>query len=177
MNFEDVHSTDFFLHIITGDEVSETYVEWLQDQRVNKYLEARFNSVTLQSQREYVARVYESTDAYLFGIFVDEKRMIGTLKIGPIDYRLKTGEIGLMIGDPNYWGKGFATRAIGLACRTFFDEGILTRITAGVYGDNIGSRKAFEKNGFTLEKTFKSNGVNIDGNLQEIFRYCKDASF
>ena len=39
---------------------------------------------------------------------------IGTIKIGHIDWKAKTADIGIMIGEKDYWNKGYATKVIKL---------------------------------------------------------------
>lgn len=173
MKFESIFSLDLSLRIITSNDVDESYVRWLQDPEVNKYLEVRLEVVNLDTQRDYVAKIYDSLDICLFGIFVEADRMIGTIKIGPIDKELRTAELGLIIGDPRFWGKGYGTKAIEMICGAFLTSGLLKVITAGVYGGNIGSRKAFEKNDFVLESSLQTSDLVIDGELQEIIRYRK----
>lgn len=173
MKFESIFSLYLYLRIITPNDVDESYIRWLQDPQVNKYLEVRLEAVNLDTQRDYVAKIYDSLDICLFGIFVEADRMIGTIKIGPIDNELNTAELGLIIGDPRFWGKGYGTEAIKMLCGAFLKSGLLKVITAGVYGGNIGSRKAFEKNGFVFESSLQTSDIVIDGQLQEIFRYWK----
>lgn len=173
MKFKTIFSADLVLRIITPQDVDMVYVRWLQNTQVNKYLEARLENISLNSQKNFVANILESTDTCLFGIFVEDNKMIGTIKIGPIDYKTKSAEIGLVIGEPDYWGKGYGTKAIEMMCESFFEKEFLTTITAGVYSGNIGSRKAFENNGFVSEKYIQNSEITINGELQQVIRYRK----
>ena len=65
-------------------------------------------------------------------------------------------DISLLIGEKEYWGKGIATQAIELISNFAFETLNLHKLKAGCYSENIGSKKAFEKVGFNLEGTLKS---------------------
>ena len=60
----------------------------------------------------------------------------------------KFAYIGLLIGDVNYWGKGFGTESIYCAANYAFDVIKLNKLTAGMYENNFGSYKSFLKMGF-----------------------------
>lgn len=173
MIFEPIHSAELSLRVITAADVGEAYVRWLNDPRVIKFLQVRRENITLLSQKEYVTKIYHSEDTCLFGIYVRENFMIGTIKVGPIDHKLKSGEIGLLIGELEYWGKGLASKSIGMLCEAFFSSGVLRKVTAGVIGENFGSKKAFEKNGFVVEELLKNHDVGADSEFQDVFRYIK----
>lgn len=65
-------------------------------------------------------------------------------------------EIGYELG-PAYWNKGYMTEAIRAALRFGFDHMELHRVEANIDPDNIGSRRAVEKVGFTHEATLREN--------------------
>ncbi|MFN7924517.1 MAG: GNAT family protein [Bryobacteraceae bacterium] len=62
--------------------------------------------------------------------------------------------IGLWIGVP-YQGKGHGTAAIGLAARYAFENLPIHRLEAMIFTGNTASRRAFEKNAFSLEGTLR----------------------
>jgi RimJ/RimL family protein N-acetyltransferase len=143
---------DVALFGLEPDDVTDEYVAWLNDPAVNRYLESRFVRHTPESTRRFVQSVLDSDDSILFGIrYVPCGRHVGNIKLGPIDRHHRRGEIGLLIGDRNVWGRGIAAGAIELAARYAFDSLGLLKVTAGCYAGNVGSRRAFEKAGFVVE--------------------------
>ena len=140
------------LFLLTPDLVGDAYVEWLNDPVVNRYLERRFAAHTLDSTREFVRAMYESSDNLLLGIRSAETGgHVGNIKIGPLNRQHGTGEIGILVGERRAWRKGIATAAIRIMCDIARDSLALRKVTAGCYASNVGSQRAFEKAGFEVE--------------------------
>lgn len=132
--------------------VTEAYCSWLNDPEVTRHLECRFQSHTPESVREYVGRLQDDTDNFLFAIFLKEgERHIGNIKLGPVNWTHHFAEVGLLIGEKDCWDQGYATEAIRLLRRFAFDELGLHRLQAGCYDTNPGSSRAFQKAGFVKE--------------------------
>jgi RimJ/RimL family protein N-acetyltransferase len=94
----------------------------------------------------------------LFGIFDKESdQHIGNIKLGPINWFHRYAEIGLIIGNKDFWGKGVATDSITLISLYAFNTLNLHKVTAGCYASNIGSKKAFLKAGFDVDGVRKSH--------------------
>ena len=83
-------------------------------------------------------------------------------------------ELGIVIGEKEFWGKGYATEAIKLMASYAFDTLNLHKITAGCYVSNEGSKRAFQKAGFEVEGIRKSHcfchGSYIDTVLLGLLR-------
>ena len=62
------------------------------------------------------------------------------------------GDLGYWLGE-HVWGRGYATEAIGLVLRHAFEDLGARSLFAWVFVGNEGSRRALEKNGFTLVRT------------------------
>lgn len=152
--------------LLPGD-VSDAYVAWLNDPEINQYLETRFSEQDRPSVEAFVASVQESAHSVLFGIRdIAQGRHVGNIKLGPIDRRHGLGEIGLMIGDRSAWGRGIGSGAIGIVTVIAERQLGLRKLTAGCYASNIGSKRAFEKIGFSVEAVrpahFLMNGATED---------------
>ena len=70
---------------------------------------------------------------------------IGTIKIGHIDWYTKTADIGIMIGDKNFWNKGIATKSIRTISNIAKKKLKLRKLVAGTPSINIGMVNAFKK--------------------------------
>ena len=153
------------LRSLTLSDVGPRYVDWLNDPEVNMFLETRHSIQTIESVEEYVVNCQTVKGEYLLAVCRRKDGVhIGNLKLGaPVNYRHKTGVISLFIGEKKHWGCGYGSEAIDLALRFGFNVLDLNKITAGCYASNVGSRKAFEKNGFRVEGIQRQQYMGVDG--------------
>lgn len=159
--------TSIYLQSIDINDVSNTYVDWLNDPQVNQYLETRFTHQNIESVTSFIRATLSKTDEYLFTIRTKDKHHIGNIKIGAINAHHGTGEISLFIGDKDSWGKGYATLAISLITYFAFSNLNLRKISAGAYKSNIASTRAFIKSGYEMDGVKKAHYISneevIDG--------------
>ncbi len=133
--------------------------------------------------RDYLPHPYTHKDADLFLQHnVDQAKptnfaiIANGEVVGGIGYILKddvykfTTEIGYWIGEA-YWGKGYATQAIGLLIRNIrLHSPLIVRVYAEVFDYNKASMRALEKNGFYLE-TIRRKGVVKNGIIRDDYIY------
>jgi len=149
------------LYNLRAKDVGETYVSWLRDPEVIRYLEVRFLPPQEIGQiRAFVEAANSSAADLLLGIFRKEDNVhIGNVKLGPIVREHARSPIGYMLGERLSWGKGYASEAIRAVSRHGLETMGLAKITAGCYETNIGSSKALLKAGFRHEATIPSDVV------------------
>ncbi len=158
-----ITSERLFFRALNKNDVSERYISWLNDPEVNRYLETRFVTQTLESCRRFVLEMERDPFSHLFGIF-DKVTLdhIGNIKLGFINTNHQSGQLSLFVGEKAYWRKGYATESIRRITQWGFDELGLDRIEAGCYDKNVGSLRAFLKVGYSVEVFFR-NSVVSDG--------------
>jgi len=156
------------LRSVTEADVSLRYLGWLQDERINQYLETRWTEQNLDSIRAYVRSQIAAVDSALLAIEFDGIH-IGNLKIGPINEHHKCADISYFIGDQAYWGRGLATAAIRRAVAYGFEDLNLHRMQAGVYAGNIASIRALEKSGFLREGLWRQQLSGPNGWEDHLF--------
>jgi len=133
-------------------DADDKYCRWMNDEQVTQYLESRFYPHSVDSIASYISQVNESSDSVLFAIVVkDENAHVGNIKIGSIDWIHRYADVGVMIGEKAYWGRGLATEAIQLVVDYAFNKLNLRRLEAGCYANNVASIRAFQKAGFIEE--------------------------
>lgn len=130
----------------------------MNDLEIHRYTEQKYTKHSLANIRKFVKKKNKSKNEFLYGIFLKKKDFkihIGNIKLGPIDFIHKTGEISYFIGEKELWGKGYATLAIKEIIKVGKKIG-LKKLKAGLYEMNIGSKKVLEKNNFKLEGKMES---------------------
>ena len=139
-----------FLKVLKLKDVSESYVNWLNDYEVMKFTEQKYFRHTLESTRTFVRQKDKSEGDLLFGIFFNGTH-IGNIKLGPIRFEHMSAEVSYFIGEKKCWGKGIASKCVETIVLFAVKELGLKKINAGYYENNIGSAKVLEKCGFVIE--------------------------
>lgn len=136
------------LEPLDPDADHSRYASWLADPEVNRFLEVRFDPPPASSLHAFVKAANDSDDTLLLGIFLASGRHIGNIKIGPVEPRHRRATLGIMIGERDQWGHGFATEAIAAATDYALARLDLDVLFAGAYDVNAGSIAAFRKAGY-----------------------------
>jgi RimJ/RimL family protein N-acetyltransferase len=138
------------VEIKIADTPHPRHKEWLEDPEVNKYLEvAKRGQVTWKQIEKYIDSCATDYTKRLFYIYY-KKNAVGTISIY-IDWVHRHGEVGLIVGEKQHWGKGIGTKAIALVKDIAFNDLNLHRLYAGVDEENKSSLAVFKKNGFVDE--------------------------
>ena len=146
-----IRGEKILLRKISLEDISEEYLSWMNDYETVKYTESRHYVHTLESLKDFVAHV-NNTRNFCFAIIdIQSEKHIGNIKIGNIHPIYQYADVGLIIGNKDFCGKGIATEAIKLCVKFAFEHLKLHRLYAGIYDINIASVKAFEKAGFVKE--------------------------
>lgn len=163
-----------YLRPFTVADITSDYLRWMSDPAVTRFLESRFTKQSITTLSEFVASVLADPSQYFFAIVLKEgDRHIGNIKLGPVNEVHRFGDIGIVLGEKDCWGYGYATEAISLMCLFAFETLNLHKVTAGCYANNEGSARAFKKAGFVLQGVHKdhylSDGKYVDRIQMEMF--------
>ncbi|NCB71100.1 MAG: N-acetyltransferase [Clostridia bacterium] len=154
-------------------QVSQRYVDWMNEYEIVKFTESRFNTHTLDSILEWVKKTEHDDSEISFAIFDKQKeKHIGNIKLGSINWNHLYADLGLIIGDREYWSQGVGSCSIGLVANYAFRELKLHMVLAGIYQNNIGSIKAFEANDFMKMATIKEKYC-FENNYIDVLEYYK----
>jgi len=138
----------------TEEFITTEYIDWLNDHEITRFLYTGRIPVGISD-----ISILDGKDNLRFAILAgmplsDDNKLynknnyIGTVSLVRIDWIARKSEIGYMIGNKNFWGRGIASEVIKLISEYGFNRLNLHKIEAGVVDGNIGSIKALEKNGF-----------------------------
>jgi ribosomal-protein-alanine N-acetyltransferase len=163
-----------YLEPLTLKHASEKYVSWLNDPEVFKYLESR-GGQNIDTIKEFINHQI-TNKVYIWAIIDKSLNLhIGNIKINPINIIHKYGEYGILIGDKDYWGKGFAREASEVVLNYFFKKNnYLRKINLGVVKKNVDAINLYNKLGFKqegyLNRHLVYNGIEEDVIRMAIFR-------
>jgi len=153
------------LRPLREEDVGERYLAWMRDPEVLRYLEARFAEQTLDSLRAFVRANADRDDTLLLAICAreEDERHIGNIKVGPLHPHHGTADVGLIIGERSWWGRGAGREAIALATQLAAKQLGARKLTASCYGSHVGSAKAFLANGWIDEGRRPAQFVGENG--------------
>jgi RimJ/RimL family protein N-acetyltransferase len=101
----------------------------------------------------FVEALLEPQDALLLAIAArDDDRLLGLCGLHRLGERARQAELGLFIGDPAEWDKGFGSEAAKLLAGYGFRALALDRIRLEVHADHARAIRAYERAGFRLDR-------------------------
>lgn len=100
--------------------------------------------------REWMEKEYGKM--FCFSIHtLDEDKTIGVLDLSGINWTAGDAWLGVGVGEPEYWGKGYGSEAVNLLLRFAFESLNLRRVSLNVFEYNERAIKSYLKLGFTIE--------------------------
>lgn len=157
-----------FLRALEPDDYKTT-VAWRQDDDIWGMVVGRKYFVSHEYERRWVARATEGEpNAVKLAVCLRADRShIGNVYLTNIDLFNRQAASGVLIGDRNAWGKGYAAEAILLMLRHAFMDLGLERIEARQLLSNPSSIRVHEKCGFVTEGTLRRAAMK-DGALRDL---------
>jgi RimJ/RimL family protein N-acetyltransferase len=146
---EIINTERLILTPINMSFVSEDYLNWLNNPKVNRYLVSN-DGYSIEKLNDYVKRILNNNIMMWAIVIKETNKHIGNIKMDPIDSENQSVELGIMIGAIEEWGRGYAFETISAICRYFFDELEFNAITLGVERENLAATKLYKKLGFEL---------------------------
>jgi len=125
------------------------------------------------SYAEYLARYaaelrYPTTRRQRFAIETSDGEHIGNCTYYAINHKRGEAELGIMIGNRDYWDKGYGADAINKLLEYIFGQTRLNRVYLKTLVTNTRAQKCFTKCGFTPCGHLKRDGYSFV--LMEIHR-------
>lgn len=97
-----------------------------------------------------------STGEYNFAIEdMKTKKYIGGCGIQEVNWLARVAVIGIMIGDKDYWGKGYGTDAMKVLIKFIFENMNINKIRLNTFSFNERAIKCYKKCGFEVEGVLK----------------------
>jgi RimJ/RimL family protein N-acetyltransferase len=131
-----------------------TFVEWLNDPEVIENLMMVLPMSTAEEERWFEKLADQPPEEQPLVIEMKTAqgwRMIGNSAFHKIEWKNRSAEIGIVIGDKSIWNQGYGTEAVRLLLRHGFGTLNLNRIFLRVFEPNKRAIRAYEKAGFVLE--------------------------
>jgi [ribosomal protein S5]-alanine N-acetyltransferase len=144
----------FVLRELTVDDVSSRYLSWFSDAAAAKYIGAAGHTKQLQDLRDYVQERTGRDDVLFLGIFdAATGAHVGNIKYQPVDPNAGYAIMGVLIGEPEFRGKGVTPEVLTASARWLQAHRGIRQILLGVHTENTAAVRAYERVGFVIEDT------------------------
>ena len=150
-------------------DINERYLSWLNDQEVTKYMTTGVFPATLKELQDFCKKIKNSKNDLIFAIANKRNNLhIGNIKLGGINWIHRFADLGIMIGDKKYWGKGYGVESCNLLLEYAFKRLNLNKVILGVYAMHASAIKTYQRIGFKIEGRLKKLFF-IDGRWTDEF--------
>ena len=169
----DIQGTNISLRSIDMSYVSDNYVSWMNDKEVISGLQNPVIPYTKEMLSDYIQSVIKNSNNQMFAIIDNTSgKHIGNIKL-IVNKENKNCELGILIGDKNFWGKGVGQESCKLLVKYAFNDLNLSKVWLAVHANNNAAIRLYEKIGFQTEGVFKKHifydGQFIDKVFMAIF--------
>lgn len=142
-----------YLMPVSLDHV-ETYTKWVNDLKVLLY--TSIIPLSLEEEKKYIKEIQKSDKEQIFSVFLKENdKLIGNVGCDNLDKPDKNFKIGIIIGEKDYWGKGYGTDAFKAWIKYLFEEKNAKKLNLGVCTENKAAVQIYKKCGFKIKSKFK----------------------
>ena len=151
------------------EDASDDY-RWRIDEELSRLDDTRPLTISYSEFLGMYREELRHTSAWSRRISIDtlEGKHIGNCMYYDLDYPGRQTELGIMIGEKEYWGQGYGTDAVATLVEHIFKTTSLKRVYLHTLEWNTRARRAFEKAGFKEVKRVVRNGHPFT--LMEIWR-------
>ena len=144
-------------HIMLREYRQEDYQairRWVNDEQSVRYLSSTFwFPQSAMDTEAFLNRMMQSSPNGACFVIADrsDESYLGQLDIFSINWKLRCGDIGLIVGCEEKRGHGVGTEALQLLCQYAFETLGLERLQLDVDMENLRARRCYEKAGFVME--------------------------
>lgn len=159
------------LRTLQETDVKGNYGKWFNDAEVCHYNSHHCFPCGENELLEYIKNIYNNKNTIVFAIeVIGLSNHIGNISLQNIDFINRSAEIAFIIGEKEYWGKGYAKQAAELLIDHAFAQLGMERIYFGTSEENhamqrLGEKLAFVKEGVRRKALFKN------GHFCDIYEY------
>ena len=153
------------------------FVKWMNDPDVREGLSIHLPISFDEEEEWYKIILGKKKEERPFVIEIQQDvvwEAIGNCGFHEIDWLYRNAEVGIVIGEKQFWDLGFGTEAMHLLCKVGFEMLNLHRIMLRVLSDNTRAIKAYGKVGFVHEGTLREanykNGKYLDMHIMSMLR-------
>jgi RimJ/RimL family protein N-acetyltransferase len=85
-----------------------------------------------------------------YAILTHRDELIGMISYYNIDHRHRIGELGIYLGEKDYWGQGYGTDALFTFLRHLFTDLSFEEVYLHTYESNVRAQRSYQHAGFEI---------------------------
>nr|MDA8228634.1 GNAT family protein [Desulfitobacterium hafniense] len=106
---------------------------------------------TLLTAEEIEHKVFDDSSVHRYMILDEKNKAIGTLGFREVNVPARSATIYIVIGEQEYWNKGYGTDALTTFISFLFKQWNFHRLTLDTWDGNNRALKVYQKLGFQIE--------------------------
>ena len=147
-----IRGDGMYLRGLCARDLDGNWYRWFNDVEVTHFQDKGYFPNTRELQARYYERMTASeTDVVLAIVDAATGRHVGNVGLHDIKWIHRTAMLGIVIGEKEYWGRGFGKQAWALITRYGFETLNLAKICANVIDGNDRSLACAKHAGFEVE--------------------------
>ena len=147
-------------------EYLSIYQKWMNDPEITFYLNT-YLPVTREQEQDWYENASRNVNEPVFSIRDNStNKIIGNCSIRII-WKDRRGNLGIVIGEKDYWDKGLGTESLQLLLNYGFNALNLERIELEVFSKNLRALKCYDKVGF-IEEGKKRKAIFYNGSYDDV---------
>ncbi len=162
-----IQTSRLVLRTFTPEDITQNYIDWLNDPETNRYLECKYKIQDMDSLTQWVEAANQDPTRVLLGIFHEDLH-IGNVTFYSMDSIHKCLRASIAVGRKSARGSRFSTEAFGAAIEYAFNYLQYNRVESGIYDGNIAAIKMCERVGFHIESRQKQR-IFFEGKFIDMF--------
>lgn len=154
-----IKSKRCYLKQLSVHDDLKQYLYWMQTPSNNPFILSANVNFDLSNLKDFINECNNRNDVVLFGIFANENDLhIGNIKFDKIDLVKKSAMLGILIGDKDFRGKGFAREVILESVLWLLTQYKIDTIKLGVDPNNLNAITLYKNMGFEISDKSTSGG-------------------
>lgn len=142
------------------------FYRWINDPEVIRYL-TFFTPTSLKREEDWIDSLNKDSNSVVFTITTLEGQPIGIMSIDKIDWKNRRAITGALIGEKDYWGKGYGRDAKMLLLEYIFNTLNLHKVTSTAIDFNDRSIRYNKACGYKVEGRLKKHDFR-DGEYRDV---------
>jgi len=160
-----------YLRGLSKEDLEGNYITWLNDGEVCAYSSHHVFPYSKESAETYIKSTSDSRAALVLAMVLKENDLhIGNIALQNIDYINRSAEFAILLGEKDYWGRGYSKEAAIMLVKHGFTELNLHRIYCGTTTENIAMKKLATSLGM-VEEGRRRNASFKRGRYIDIIEY------